>query len=292
MMATLAYKYVAMMLMVSESNFFCANTGLPIERPFTEGDVRTGSHVGPFNPKDFSGSILTDQYFFGFGWGHLANFRKRGFMPQDSDQAIRQRNLELSEYSSLIDTNGALQLATNWLAALTIDVTALEAKYRRNVIQWRFYRAGKDGPVIMLPVYQVEWRGAILRSQPKRESAVVTVTVFGATKELVEYHVLDDSLFLRRRIAIPNAEKLLAIPDEEFRKFDALQRSNLFVRFTIPVDSKPSGTLPQNAPTNTVKPARREEEVPKLPGSPTRLGPAANATPKSTQVPRQPGDLH
>jgi hypothetical protein len=85
--------------------------------------------------------------------------------------------------------------------------------------------------VIVLPVYTVEWRGSILRSQPKRESAVVTVTIFGATKELVEYHVLDDSLFLRPRIEIKDPEELLAIPDDEFRAFDALQRSNLVVRF-------------------------------------------------------------
>jgi len=85
----------------------------------------------------------------------------------------------------------------------------------------------------MLPVYQVEWHGFILRSQPNRERAVVIVTVFGATKELVEYHVYDDSLFLRPALAIRDKEKLLSISDDDFRKFDSAKRSNLVEQFTV-----------------------------------------------------------
>lgn len=224
---TLAYKFVAMMLMVAEANFFCGKTGLPPNRPFTESDVRRGGHVGLLNSTNFNGSIFTDEYSFGFWQGHLANFRKRGFMPQDSDLAIQARNRELSNYSSLIDTNGAHHLATNWLAARSVDVPALEKKYRLNFIQWRYYPKGKDGPVIMLPVYHVEWLGVVLKTQPNRERAVVSVTIFGATKELVEYHVFDDSLFLRPRLHIKELDKLLAISDNQFQQMSPLQRSNL-----------------------------------------------------------------
>jgi hypothetical protein len=83
----LAYKFVAMLLMVAEANHFRIETGLAIDELFSEHDVRKGSHVGPYNPKDFGGSIVTDQYVFGFGWGHLANFNKRGFMPQSPNNA-------------------------------------------------------------------------------------------------------------------------------------------------------------------------------------------------------------
>ncbi len=259
----MAYKFVAMMLMLQEASFFCRQTGLPPGREFTESDVRKGGHVGPYNPKDFGGSIVTDDYFFGFGWGHLANFRKRGFMPDGPDSAIRERNLELAKFASLIDTNGAYQVATNWLATLGVDVPALEGKYRLNFIQWRYYPKGKDGPVIMLPVYHVEWLGFILRTQPNRERAVVSVTIFGATKELVEYHVLDDSLFLRPRIQIKDAEKLLSISDEEFRRFDALQRSNLVVEFSARGDRQPALHDPELIhPAATNPPARKKEKEP------------------------------
>ena len=239
----LAYKYVAMLLMVAEVNFFCGQTGLKIERPYTEHDVQKGSHVGPYDPKDFGGSILTDQYLFGFGWGHLATFSKRGFMPANSSKGVHGRILELSQVSSLIDTNEAYRLATNWLTALGVDVKRMEGKYRRNIVQARNYPDGnREATPVLLPVYYVEWRGSILRSQPNQEIAVVRVVIFGATKELVDYLVLDDSLFLRPRILMKDAEKLLAIPDEEFRRYDPLQRSNLVAQFserrTPPVQQK------------------------------------------------------
>lgn len=201
---SLAYKLLAMTLMVAEANYFCGQTGLSPGHSFTEADVRQGSHVGPFNPKDFGGSIVTDQYLF--GWGHVAPFRKRGFMPQNSDRAIRERNLELAKFSSLIDPNGAYQLATNWRAPLGLDLATLERKCRLNFMQWRHYPEGTGAKVIMLPVYTVEWRGFILRTQPKRESAVVSVTAFWAIKELMKCHVLDGPLFLRPRIQVKDPE--------------------------------------------------------------------------------------
>jgi hypothetical protein len=295
MTLNLAYKFVAMTLMVAESNVFCSKTGLAPGHSFISEDVRQGSHVGPFNPKDFGGSIVTDRHLFGFGWGHLANFRKRGFMPQDSDQAIRERNLELAKFSSLIDTNGAYDLATNWLAALGLDLATMERKYRLNFIQWRYYPEGTGGKVSMLPVYTVEWPGFILRSQPKRESAVVSVTVFGATKELVEYHVLDDSLFLRPRIQIKDPEELLAIPDEEFRKLDSAQRSNLVVRFAGVTEKPRAPQFIEAAPV----PRTNVPLLPKV--APDKPSPLPNGSPqtppeKSLGIPQRlrspPSEVH
>jgi hypothetical protein len=290
MTLNLAYKFVAMLVMISEANFFCNKTGLSSGHLFTESDLRNGSHVSPPNQRDFGGSILTDQYFFGFGSGHLANFYKRGFMPQHSSQAIRDRNLELAKFSSLIDTNGAYQLATNWLAALGVDVPLLERKYRRNFIQWKYYPEGKDGPGIMLPVYNIEWRGFILRSQPDRETRVVSLTIFGATKELVEYHVLDDSLFLRPRIQIQikDLEKLLAIPDEEFRGFDALQRSNLLFQFTGRVESPHAPASSDGVHPKETNPPGPQQIVPKLPGSPAKLTSPKREVHKVAPTPSRP----
>jgi hypothetical protein len=228
---TLAYKFVAIALMLSEANFFCQQTGLSKGRVLTHADLRDGSHVGVPKSEGLTGSILTDNYFFGFEWGQLANFYKRGFMPQSDDTAIRKRNTELSKIPSQIDAQGAVGLATNWLGKLGINIEALENKYRRNVVQWKFYPHGPDSEPEMLPVYQIEWRGFIIRSQPKRyESAVVTVTVFGATSELVEYHVLDKELFTRSPLKVSNLTDVLAISDEEFRLLSPLQKSNLVVQ--------------------------------------------------------------
>jgi hypothetical protein len=228
-MLNLAYKYVAIALMLGEANFFAEKTQISQPLPITQTDVKSGSHVGPPSPKDFGGSILTDNYFFGFGWGHLANFYKRGFMATSATD-IRQRNIELSRQTSQIDSNEAIRLATNWLSELGVDLLKLESRYKRNHFQWRFNPDGESQEAVLLPVHQVEWRGQLLRSR-SYQSAVVVVTVFGVTKELVELRVLDDSLFARSKLQIKERDKLLAIADDEFLALSATQRSNLVVRF-------------------------------------------------------------
>lgn len=57
------------------------------------------------------------------------------------------------------------------------------------------------------------------------------MTIYGPTKELVEFHILDDSLFISPRITINDHDKLLSISDAEFQVLDALQRTNLVTRF-------------------------------------------------------------
>lgn len=283
---TLAYKFVATMLMLVEVNLFCDRTEILHDRSFNQSDVRTGSHIGPPNLTGFSGSILTDDFFFGFGSGHLANFRKRGFMPADSDQAVRKRNIELSKMPSLIDEQGAYQLATNWLAALEIDVSTVEKKYRREIIQWRFYPNGVNEESLMLPVYQVEWRGNILRSRPGVERAVVTVTVFGATKQLVDFSVLDDSLFLRPRIQIEELKKLVDLSDEQFLRLSTQEKSNLVVRAA-------GGKIVSLPEILDAVPGREDHGV--FPAKPNRREPSTEVSPEdgtdaelSSQRPFQP----
>lgn len=222
------------MLMVAEANFFCSQTGLCPGRMLSEMDICEGSSFLQINPNVSFGCIITDDYFFGFGWGHLVGYRKRGFMNYDSDDAIRQRNMELSKFTSLIDTNGAYQLATNWLAKLEIDVETLEEKYKLNVSQLRYYPDGVQGKIIYLPVFVIEWRGNVYPSRPNQESKAVSITIFGATKEIVEYHIIDpDNILIKRpKLKIKDVDKLLSIPDDEFMKYDVLQRSNLVYRFS------------------------------------------------------------
>jgi len=59
------------------------------------------------------------------------------------------------------------------------------------------------------------------------------MTILGPTKELIEYHLLDDSLMLRPKLLDPkDVEKLLAITDEDFSRFSDAQRGNLAAQFT------------------------------------------------------------
>lgn len=252
----LAYKFVATSLMLVQVNLFCEKVGLPLEHPIAATDVTSESHVGPPDTNNFSGSIVTQQYAFGFGQGHLANFVKRGFTPE-TDAGVKARNQELSKQASLIDSNDAHQMTTNWLASAGVDVAALESKYQRNISQWKFYPEVKtDGQLrqiernpVLLPVFQVEWRGAlVLRGKRLRERPIVSVTVSGVTKELLEYHNLDDSLMLNPRVVINESQKLLSIPDDDFKKMDSLQRSNLISEFAVTF--RESADKPKQNPKN------------------------------------------
>lgn len=226
---SLAYKFVVYSLMLTNVTSFCGRAGLPLDHSLTMDDIRQGSHVGPAISNAISGSVLTDKYFFGFARGQLANYWRHDFKPK-TDEAIRARNSDLSKQRSLVETNGAYQVATNWLIALGVDVSALEPKYRREVIQWRYYPKGREGPMLPLPVFQVQWFGKILRSTT-REMPVVTVTVLGTTKEVVEHHVLDDTVFRTPPLRIVERDHLLSISDKEFRSYSTAQQSNLVARF-------------------------------------------------------------
>jgi hypothetical protein len=53
------------------------------------------------------------------------------------------------------------------------------------------------------------------------------MTIWGTTKELVEFHMIDDAFFLKPKIQVPDSEKLLAIPNKKFKIFSSVERSNL-----------------------------------------------------------------
>ena len=60
------------------------------------------------------------------------------------------------------------------------------------------------------------------------------MTIFGPTRELSEYHLYDDHLMLRPKLAVKDYEQLLEISNDAFQKYDHLQRENLVKRFTSP----------------------------------------------------------
>lgn len=57
------------------------------------------------------------------------------------------------------------------------------------------------------------------------------MTIFGPTKELIEYHLFDDALMLRPKLEIKDFEKLLAIPDSDFKQYTQAQRDGLVKQF-------------------------------------------------------------
>jgi len=240
LLVTAAYKYVALAMMLTNCNLFLQQTHLAKDAPMVFSNVILSEcSVAPPRLMGFSGSVVTTNLFFGFGHDHLANFWQWEFHA-GAGQSMKQQNEQWATMTSQVGTNEAHQLALNWLTGLGVDTATLEKKHPCKVTQKSFYpNAGnsedslEQAKRVALPIFQVQWGSISLHGRPEYSLPAVTMTVFGPTKELVEYHLFDDSLMLLPKLEIEDLEKLLNIPDEEFHQYDDLQRSNLVSQFTV-----------------------------------------------------------
>jgi len=239
LLVTAAYKYVALAMMLTNCNLFLQQTHLAKDAPMVFSNVILSEcSVAPPRLMGFSGSVVTTNLFFGFGHDHLANFWQKKFRSNETS-GITTLHEQWAQMPSPIGTNEVRSLALAWLINLGVDTAALENKYPCKISQRFFYRnrtgqlTEQSAAKVMLPVYEISWGAIPLGSRREYNLPAVTMTVFGPTKELVEYHLFDDSLMLLPKLEIEDLEKLLNIPDEEFHQYDDLQRSNLVSQFTV-----------------------------------------------------------
>jgi hypothetical protein len=229
---SLAYRSAVTQMMLGEANYFAKKLNLPTPHPIRITDIKDchpssaafsieGGKMTSLSDKKHPprfvvyGNLSTTNFTFYFREGHLWSLG----WAADSGMSYDE------QASSLIDTNGAYQLAKHWLAAVDIDVGALEQKFKPNVEQRWYIRPGTEtgdtnitsvpvtapGQVdyaripetnkVMLPTFEVSWSDA------------AKVKVLGTRKELMEFH-LDDLSFSRRpTLVITNAIELSRTPD-------------------------------------------------------------------------------
>jgi hypothetical protein len=258
----LAYKYVAIAVMLAEINYCASRLRLPIDLPIQKTDIRVArvsnphvlSRVGHRSLENgFAGAIDTSNYSFNF----VKSGRLRYIIRLDSGyQAYSttkiQGDLPTHEFlpqlvgiHSTIDTNEAYRIATNWLMAIDVDVQRLEKEQPVTVKQ----QSLRDyGP---LPIFEVSWGG----------HPAIVVWISGDTKDLLRLRQEDDSYSKRPFTLIKDMDKLLAIPDEEFLKYSPQEKSNLVARFAAvtypPFVSESHGSISQtNALVQTNSPIK------------------------------------
>jgi hypothetical protein len=212
----LAYKYVALTVLIAEANFNAERLNLPINRPVVESQL-TFTLIAPTNILEmggFMGSIHAQQYAFSEGGGN--HYRLVAKLDSFGGLSSAEQNEMLSHEKSLITTNQAYQLATNWLTLIDVNVRELETTNKWEVQQRWYY--GNHDEQILLPVFFIKWGDW---NEPK-----VDVSIDGRTKQFIELMQLDDSFSRRPQELIRDWKGLLAISDEEFLKYSPLQRSN------------------------------------------------------------------
>ena len=225
MIVPLAYKYVALALMLTEINFCAGRLHLPADLPIKEQSLRAEA-VFPPQVIGFAGRLDTDKYSFSFA----KDGRLRFITKLDNgrgDKTLREYLEGLSKTPSIINTNSAYQIATNWLAAMDVDLQRLEKEHPPTVKQQTFVPWADSGKTnlaeISLPIFDVKWGDW---AQP-----VIDIQISGATGELLKLRQEDDSYSKRPASLIKDMDKLLAIPDEEYLKYSPLEKSNLVARF-------------------------------------------------------------
>jgi hypothetical protein len=254
----LVYRAAVINKMLEEANYFADKLQLPIKRPVQITDIATAHISSPwyslirdeqtmpykivslygtniFNasiPRETrlrslkfgtSGTIETTNFFFSFDNGKLREVERLSaheveYYAKDLDKLIGK--------PSLIDTNGAYRLATQWLAAVDVDVAALEKasghliKGGHNIQQLQVLPIGATNPV-PVPIYYVDFGSKHhLAAGPNLkdyDEPLVSVEILGTTKELQDLIVNDDinntSFSRRPLLLITNAIDLIRTPN-------------------------------------------------------------------------------
>jgi hypothetical protein len=228
---TTAYQNAVLQLFANEANFaakqFHLNEPLPIVVPSDTKSWRVGPPPGTWQisggtvtSTGIGGEIPASNYVFNFEGGHLSGIRLKS--PSDYTNLLQATNLP-----SLIDTNGAYQLATQWIAALSIDVSELQQKYPLRVMQEPAWERESDGR--MVPVsdgrvwplfhigscdYMKKYRNGRNSDRLLRPSRFDTfyIQIVGTTKELIELKIGDGSFFKSPSLRVTNTAELLGPP--------------------------------------------------------------------------------
>jgi hypothetical protein len=248
----LAYKYVAIAAMLGEINLCADRLQLSVGRPISPDSLRLIHVTNPFTT-GFGGTLETSDFSFVFFKSGV--LRRIVRLNRFASIPLRELQWQQSRMTSLVSSNQAYQLATNWLAAIDVDVGALEEKHSHFTEQKFFFpdsssitnTSGKERPVILLPIFVVNWG--------THGSPVVRVSIFGPSKELLSIHQEDDSFSRRPRKLLKEEDALLAVSDRDFLRYSEKELRQLRTYFAVnpPVCSVPlqilteRGSQPHNS---------------------------------------------
>jgi hypothetical protein len=163
----------------------------------------------------------------------VANFETANFMFIFRDAKLycvmnTQTNVESVEHyrewakmPSLVNSNEAYQMATNWLSSVYVDVAALNRKYPVDVWQRSFWATpptnwGEQGSnLTKLPLYYVTWT--------KGDYQAAKVGIFGPTKQFIGLTIGDpdrgEDAWLCNHVyfMVTNQKELLAMTNVPMR---------------------------------------------------------------------------
>jgi hypothetical protein len=231
----LAYKYVFVAAMMSQINEYAPRMHLPIHVPVQQEDIRFLYVEEPvILPKFqyYGGRLQVTNYSFTFGLhshdiNNLDEYGFRSFgVPMGEHESGASGMERASREKYVVTTNDVYRLATNWLAALDVDIEKLETVNPPHVGTGLF--KSKRGWVPS-PLLDVRWN----RPEHPGDDPGISVEVLAVTGEILTLRDGHGAFRknMRPLILTNQVDKLLAIPDNEFRNYTQQQRRELVERF-------------------------------------------------------------
>src|SRR2546430_6641886 len=152
----LAYKYVALAVLLAEANFNAERLDLPMERPIQESQLTLKHIQDPKFLRDtgFGGRVDSGGYTFTEG-GRTAYHHFIKLAPFGRG-TVTEQNEVLSHQQSLITSNGAYELAVGRLKAIDVEVRGLE-KTNTVEVRQRWFWGKSPATRILLPIFDVRW---------------------------------------------------------------------------------------------------------------------------------------
>ncbi len=265
---TASYQTAVFQLMVGEANLAAKQLDLSDSRPLVINQNTNEWNVSP-PPMGIGGSVLTSNYIFEFQKGQLAWVKKTDWFQKVTPPITNL--VELASRRSLLDSNSAYQLATQWLSRLSVDVNGLERRFPPNVFQVPARRIASDGSNlpgvsnnIATPLFKISWGD---RKPPMDMMNPVRVEILGTTKELLDLSIRDASLFKRPPIAVTNIAELLGpLPPARHFVEELFGGSNAYAAVKSPdhveawllntfSEQREQGKKPERAGPMTLKPS-------------------------------------
>jgi hypothetical protein len=256
-MTTLAFKFVAIAVMMAEANFYADKTQVKLDASIQSVNTtrQIATELGEIG---FAGRIDTREYSFGFAHGgkmrvvtKLEDNRWQFYGIYRGDIRMKDFLKKLVQVKSTINTNDAYRLATNWLTGLGLDIDKLNNG--EPLIVKQDFLMSNNGEKQPVPLFHVNSKNRGNDESGHPIGPVITMMISGINGELLSFHESDNPYSKRPMVLIKDMDKLLAISDEEFLKYSDIERSNLVVRFSaVTYSASTNAVSTAKAVTNAV----------------------------------------
>jgi len=189
------YRKEALGLIIQEANDIAQKLNLPEELPITESNLVEAYITPPRMAKIGFGNITTSNYVYYVTAGDKFSSLVRTDSNRVRDELKQKHSLPISQ----MDTNAAYQLATQWLAAVSIDVNALNRDCNLTIRAWT---PEGEGSKNFIPLYRVYWT----EKSGGGRGGVAGVELIEPAKILQQLYVKKSEYILRPSLQITNLD--------------------------------------------------------------------------------------